>query len=220
MTEMAVEQLLADHRECHSDFQIDHFILGKSGGTTYGMYNQCLRELDARHETLLGLDHDLAAQREDIEHLGTAVTGAMQRDLRQRQRRLDRTSDSRANTQREYDRFLMHARAMKADLGELAPKKRESLEWELWLYRLKVMAALDFYTTGNLSRATAETIFAVPPEMRRKILTELKDREAVLAWLETAEAPRLPGATGDNGQELAKAACPAKIARTAGPSVT
>lgn len=217
---ITVEDILADQQDGHSDFQIDYFILGKSSGTAYGAYTQCLRELESRRNTLIGIEDDLAALCDDLQGLVATVTDMTNRDLRKRQRQRDAMTKHQADVQREHDRFLMHARELKEILGELTPEKRETLEWELWLHRLKVMAALDFYTMGGLSRSTAETIFAVPPEMRRKILTELKDRDAVLAWLESAEAPRLPGATGDNGQALARADFPARIERTAGPSVT
>lgn len=46
--------LCADFNDAHSPFQIDHFIIGESGETLWGMYQQALRELIAR---LQGASH-------------------------------------------------------------------------------------------------------------------------------------------------------------------
>lgn len=184
LTELTVEELLHDHQDSHSKRQIDSFILGESGCTTFGMYKQCLRELDARHETLQGMEDDIVTQ---------------QRELRQRARQLDATLKHQADVQFEYDRFLMHARALKKQLGELTPKKREALDDEMWVQKLRLMLALDMVTQGSPSYGTAETIFSCPPEMRMAIITSIPDRDAAAKWLETAEAPHLPGATMESG---------------------
>ncbi len=188
---IAIEQLLADQQECHSDFQIDWFVLNLSGETPFGAYIQCLRELSSRHAVLQGINGKPVWWRS----LWVWMTRR-----KPTSEQLAVSARHRADVQREYDRLLMHARRLKVELGELTPKRRAKLEWEMWYRRLKNEAALDFYAFGALSRGTAETMFKVPPEMRRAILGDLVNREAVLAWLETAEAPRLPGAPGGNGR--------------------
>ena len=177
MTELTVEELLRDHQDSHSERQIDSFILGESGCTTYGMYKQCLRELEARKDAMQEVEDDIVTQR---------------RELRQRARRLDATLVNQMDTQREYDRFLMHARALKKKIGELTPEKRRALDDEMWVQKLTLMLALDVFTQGVPSYGTGETIFSCPPKMREAIVASIPDREAAAKWLQTEEAPRLP----------------------------
>lgn len=176
--ELTVDELLLDHQGDHSQRQIDSFIVGDSGGSAYGAYKQCLRELDARHATLTGMADDIETQR---------------MELRQRERGLASTLKSQAEVQREQDRFLVHARALKAQIGELTPQKRVALDDGMWVQRLRFMLALDVFTMGGPSHGTAETIFKCPPGMRAAILAGLGDRESAANWLQSAEAPRLPG---------------------------
>lgn len=198
MATIMIDDLLADHHECLSDFQIDHFIVGTSCGTAYGSYKQCLRELKTRYNGLYELEEELADQRAEIEGLEAKGPDGNGRELRRQRRRLAATIRSQADTQREYDRFLMHARRLKAEVGELTPEKRAVLDRDMWAYRLRAMATLDAFM-GGLSHGTAEAILKCPPDVRAEIVAGLPIPQPVIAWLQTSEAPRLPGATVESG---------------------
>ncbi len=50
----------------HTDFQIEHFIIGKEA-SFYGRVWQCLRELQQRYETLQAIERDLLDMNDNIE---------------------------------------------------------------------------------------------------------------------------------------------------------
>ena len=75
----------------HSDFQIANFIIGKETSTVAKQW-QCLRELQARHETLTNLSDDLEEADENIQLANL--------DLQKLQKKLDFNKSHVKNTAR------------------------------------------------------------------------------------------------------------------------
>ena len=51
MNKFKIKELLEDHQELHSEFQIDNFIIGNQGDR-WAQYKQCLREIKSRWESI------------------------------------------------------------------------------------------------------------------------------------------------------------------------
>jgi len=181
---MSIEELLRDHQGAHSDLQMDYFITTRSGGTVYGMYKQALRELSGRHNSLktMQMDYQQALQDRADAHRGWGFT-ARQRRLRaikvqKAQIAIDAMVASIAESERERDRFLDQCRRLKAEVGELTPEKRAQLDGEMWVYKIKSMAAMDYITGGRLQRGTVELLQCVPNVLRRPLLDEVCAKDA------------------------------------------
>ena len=63
MNKELIKNLLKDYEGCHSDFQIDNFIIG-SQGDAWAQYKQCLREINGRVEILESKSGKAAAETE------------------------------------------------------------------------------------------------------------------------------------------------------------
>ena len=116
MNAQTLGDIIKDHQIFHSNFQVDHFIVGGDCPTLYGRYRQTLRELVRRIRSLkylyvkrerLKIDHDRTLQIPDAED-----------DLDLRSRELDRLEVVMgmeeldrviADTEREFRRFYAHA---------------------------------------------------------------------------------------------------------------
>lgn len=178
---MDIDTLLLDLRRCHSEFQMDYFITTTNGGTPYGMYMQALRELDTRRTGLgeaylrreeLEIDAKEARAPEcapDTEKLRVLLK---QKKLMLEQHILEQTI---AEQEREFRRFLGQARILKKHLGELTTDRKEQLEREFWLHRLKGMVVTDVLTVGHPTGSTISLVASLPIDMREKAVTELLD---------------------------------------------
>lgn len=190
MTPLTAQELLADHQTGHSELQIDSFILAESGCTAYGMYVQCLRELDSRQDTLEGMKDDIATQ---------------QKELRERELRLTATLKLQRDVQREHDRFLMHARALKAQVGELTTERRAALDDQMWIARITLNLAIEVFTNGIPSAGTLATILSLPKDMQTQILATIPNQKEATAWLQARPTHELPQAITTDAAALAQA---------------
>ena len=164
-----VENLLADFRPEHSEFQMENFIVG--GGHPWGQYKQALRELSARHHGMIESGEQIKALREEAAKLrrrwfcGRKADGA--------EKKLNRAKRERKSKAREYLTFYRIARDLKRTLGEISPQRRRELEAEMWADKARRMAAIDLISLGGLQRSTAEFITSFPAAQRKQILCEL-----------------------------------------------
>lgn len=188
---ITIEELLADRRESHSNLQIDLFILNVVGETSFGAYTQCLRELSSRHAMLQEFNGEPAWWR-SLWLWMTRRTPTLEQ--------VATTDRHRADVQREYDRFLMHARRLKTELGELTPAYRDELERHMWVHRFREMLWLDICSQGGPSHGTLEAIRKFPADMITEIVAGVPIPPPIVAWLKSAEAPRLPAITGGNNR--------------------
>lgn len=192
---MGIEQLLFDHQPRHSDLQIDQFIVMKGNWTPYGRYKQALREIDSRYSGLQDMREDAELAVLDLDDAKVAL----QRELKgtpgfarkqiaynRQARRLEQIRRTIATQQRELDRLVALATDLKQQIGELTPERREALDRETWSVRVRAMVALDMFTQGGLSPATAELLIALPAEIRRPILEDARTVQAdgrLFDWL-------------------------------------
>lgn len=190
-----LDVLLADHQEFHSDLQMDCFITARSGGTTYGMYKQALRELVSRRRALLE-DYlrlqELRLDIEELEDITATTTRAFRRSELELARKtaeaqdLERAMNDRA---REFGRFLSQARVLKAQLGDLSDERRAMLEAELWQHRLKMRAGLELLTLGRLEANTIELVGSLPADVRRPLTEAIASRGELMTWVQSYEPP-------------------------------
>ena len=176
-----LKELLNDHQLYHSEFQQDHYITGRAGGTLYGQYKQALRELYKRFRGLREAHCDRKKLEIEIEeNLYKTEHGGMfekqyakiehERKVMQREE-IERLIK---DTKREFKRFYQQAIVLKEQIGELTDEKRRQLDKEMHVFKLKEMAVFDFVITGHLSKQTYEFLMAFPKEDRIKLAYEIK----------------------------------------------
>ena len=184
-----LKELFADHQIHHSEFQQDYFITSKSGGTEYGMYKQALRELHKRYRGLKGLYAEKELLQVDIDELEVEVNGefeARRQKIKHTQKimHMEELNLNISETEREFKRFYQQAVALKESIGELSADKRKKLEREMWGYKLKEQAAIDYISTGLLSKSTIENIMAFPLISRKCLLSDIKKSDKLISWYE------------------------------------
>lgn len=195
-----IEELLRDHRTGMSKFQDDYFVTSRAGGTIYGQYKQSLRELYKRFRGLRQLISDrrrlditIEELQYDIETFSTSTDKKeqfkcrkLQVDLDEKLMSLEESDRVIADTKREFTNFYRQAVFLKGILGtsELTDEKFEELEQEMWEFKIKEMACVDFITTGRLRNSTFEFIHACPHDMKFKIMLEIKDNNKLIEWYE------------------------------------
>lgn len=174
--------LLDDHQTGMSDFQDDYLVTAKSGGTIYGQYKQSLRELYKRfrglRELIYGengrkfLDIEIRRLKEKLQ--GEKYLDSFEREeleIKLKHKCLIAEEANRAiyDTHREFTRFYQQAELLKEKVGELTSIRRRELETEMWIYRIKEMAALDFLQFSRLQKRTIEFISVLPKDKRQDI---------------------------------------------------
>lgn len=176
--EIEIKKLMADYQQLHSDFQIDHFIIGNQGDR-WAQYKQCLREIAARLENIRGKKAELSLFRlkngwrkrfcwptkYNIEKRKIAK--------QQRARQIEAINDIIKEYERELSRFLMHATELKAHFGNINRGRRQQLELESWTAKGRRMAAVDRILTGGISHQTFEFILSLPVESQNSILDKI-----------------------------------------------
>jgi hypothetical protein len=194
-----LDKLFADHQLYHSDFQMDNLITVRAGGTLYGQYKQALRELYKRYRGLKQLCSERELLQVDIDELAVKKTcnqfEARRNEINRKTKLLsmDELNKNIKDTEREFQRFYAQACALKEQIGELTPENRDKLDRDMWEYKLKEMAAIDFLSQGRLGNVTVETIAAAPIEMRKEILRLISPQNhgELIQWFETKNSEPL-----------------------------
>lgn len=225
-----ITSILADHRHFHSEWQIDHAITIRAGGTLYGCYKQAVREL---HKRWRGL-RDCYRQREllavDIDEMeqprnSTGHHADCRRRIELCEKRLGLIEADGVirDTEREFLRFLgqaiacRHALGISAD-GSLDDSLREKLDAEMWEHNIKAMAAVDFMSQGRIGRSTIELLAACAPAMRMRIarlVLDEKRHQELIDWYLMSELPMPPPVELSAAQQREALGCVLRI--SAGP---
>jgi hypothetical protein len=199
---MDLKKLLKDHQLYHSSFQMDNFITVRAGETQYGQYKQTLRELFKRYRGLKELYVGRGLLQVDIDEREYNFTKT-KFDTRRKKINLAKhymdMEDLERNildTEREFKRFYAQADALKAQIGELTPEKRDKLDQEMWTHKLKTMVAVDYITKGRIGENALTFIRSIPKEIRKPLLAEIKDQKALLIWFDDFDIP-LPDIKAD-----------------------
>lgn len=200
--------LLADHRMFHCDFQMDTFIVARTGITVYGCYMQALREWEHRRQSLAELEAGRGLLLLDIDELASRLHSFWYRLLAshwKQQRELIKLAGKRralveldrtlTETARELVHFRGQAERLKAELGELTPERRAVLDAEMHRARLLTTAAVEMLCQGMPSPGTIESIVAFPREASREMMAMLRTRH-VFAWLDRNPSPEIGPADG------------------------
>lgn len=193
-----LKKLLDDHQIYHSDFQMDNFITIRSGETQYGQYKQALRELFKRYRGL----KELCVAREflqiDIDELNEKHNDndfeIRRTNINLTKHRMD-MEDLEKNiehTEREFKRFYAQANSLKKAIGNLTPEKRNQLDQEMWLHKLKSMVAIDYLTKGRIGENAIAFIMSLSNDLRKPLLTEIKNHDELIAWFENYNQPLPP----------------------------
>lgn len=191
-----LKELLDDHQIYHSDFQMDNFITIRAGETQYGQYKQALRELFKRYRGLKELYVAKELLQVDIDELEFEEIPSLKYNHRRNminltKHRMDLEDLERniEHTEREFKRFYAQADALKKEIGELTPEKRNKLDQEMWLHKLKSMVAIDYLTKGRISENAVAFIMSLSNDLRKLLLTEIKNHNELIAWFENYNQP-------------------------------
>lgn len=190
------KELLKDNQIYHSDFQIDHFITTKAGGTIFGMYCQSLRELDGRYEALKTMIVDIKiaeAEAEELEEWYRQGDSQIPKSHRTEIHRLNALKKRMAiegmerslhHKIREFVRFYYQARRLKQEIGELGPTKRARLEKETWLYKLRLHAYIDIVSSNRVSNVVFENILSLDEIDRRELINDIEVPERLIEFFD------------------------------------
>lgn len=182
-----IKELLKDHVKRHSEYQIDNFIVGNQGDA-WAQYKQALREIEGRYEQVISLKERI--ELDDIKakpfrRFYFTRRGAVKARIEKRVRARARLAldDNLKQTQRELDRFVKLAKALKEKIGEVDEIRRHELEIKSWFAKARKMAAVDLLT-GGLNKSTVDLIFALPRDDRRRVMVEIANRPDPLKMLD------------------------------------
>lgn len=192
-----INDLFKDHQLYHSEFQQDYFITMRSGGTVYGQYKQALRELYKRFRGLKGLYSERDLLQVDIDELEEKTLNEDEYNKFEQRRnkinfekkRLDMVEMCKniEETEREFNRFYAQSASLKDIVGELTEEKRNRLDREMWIFKIKEMAAIDLLSHGRLGNNTLELMTCVPDNIRTELLETIKDHNKLVEWFENKD---------------------------------
>ena len=195
-----ITSILADNEHFHSTWQIDNAITAKSGGTLYGCYRQACRETHKRWRGLRDGYYQRRIAELDLADLERQEPTERRRLDVQRQR-LDLIEGEQVlrDSEREFLRFAGQALACRRALGlsdeQTMPREmRERLDAEFWEYQLRCLAAVDFITTGRLSRNVVELLVSTSGDTRQRLRAAILDTDAhdkLVGWYLSHE-PEMP----------------------------
>lgn len=198
---MNLKELLDDHQTGMSEFQDDYLVTTRAGGTLYGQYKQALRELYKRFRGLRELTCDNERLQIDIEELELQMENSdgfyLRRkkiDYKEKVLLMEESQRAIKDTEREFKRFYQQASYLKQEIGELTYEKRHQLDMEMWEFKIKEMAVIDWVTNGRLKNVTFEFLHACPKDMKKKLAKAIRfeNQDALVEWYDTKEEYHIP----------------------------
>lgn len=189
-----LRELLNDHQIGMSKFQDDYFVTQKAGGTLYGQYKQALRELFSRFNILRDEFFNYEMKKVDVEKLRNdletnKITNYYEKkkaelELWRQEIVLYEKSRQVDEIKREFFNFYRQAVHLKGLIGEITEERRNELEKDMFIWRTKASAAVDYIMTGRMSTETFSMITSFPKEIKYKLLEELKadNSEKISEW--------------------------------------
>ena len=192
---MDLKELLKDHQIYHSNFQIDNFITVRAGETQYGQYKQALRELFKRYRGLKELYVGKELLQVDIDEMSVSIAKTVFEERRNKinlakhKMSMEDLERNIFDTEREFRRFLAQADTLKEKIGDLTPERRNELDMDMWIHKLKSMVAIDYITKGRISENPLAFIRSLPKEIRNPLLVEVKDQKSLLEWFDNFDTP-------------------------------
>ena len=198
---MNLKTLLDDHQTGMSQFQDDYLVTTRAGGTLYGQYKQSLRELYKRFRGLRELTSNNARLQIDIEELEWKIKTEQEKDFKLKRLEVDykekvmlmeESQRAISDTKREFMRFYQQAAHLKEKIGDLTDEKRHKLDMEMWEFKIKEMAVIDWISSGRLRNSTFEFLHSCPKEMKTRIAQELQNQNKLIEWYDNKEELHIP----------------------------
>jgi len=184
-----------------SQFQDDYLVTTRAGGTLYGQYKQSLRELYKRFRGLRELTSNNARLKIDIEELEYKVENPQddrfkvkrnQVDLKEKIMLMEESQRAISDTKREFMRFYQQAAFLKGKIGDLTNEKRHQLDMDMWEFKIKEMAVIDWITSGRIRNSTFEFLHSCPKEMKTRIAQEFQHQDKMIEWYDNKEELHIP----------------------------
>jgi len=194
-----LKELLNDHQTGMSQFQDDYFVTTRAGGTLYGQYKQSLRELYKRFRGLRELTCGNERLQIDIDELKEKIGNSegfekrrAEVDYKEKVMLMEESTRVIKDTKREFSRFYQQAAYLKDTIGELTDEKRHQLDMDMWEFKIKEMAVIDWITSGRLRNSTFEFLHALPKDIKTRVANELTNQDELLKWYEEKEEHHIP----------------------------
>jgi hypothetical protein len=199
---MNLKTLLDDHQTGMSQFQDDYLVTTRAGGTLYGQYKQSLRELYKRFRGLRELTSNSARLQIDIEELELQIKDnddsfyikRKKVDYKEKVMLMEESQRAISDTKREFMRFYQQAAYLKEKIGDLTDEKRHQLDMDMWEFKIKEMAVIDWISSGRLRNSTFEFLHSCPKEMKKRLAETIKpqNQDALIEWYDTKEELHIP----------------------------
>jgi len=198
---MNLRTLLDDHQTGMPQFQDDYLVTTRAGGTLYGQYKQSLRELYKRFRGLRELTSNNARLQIDIEELEWKIETGQESDfelkrckvdLKEKIMLMEESERAIRDTKREFMRFYQQAAYLKGKIGVLTDEKRHQLDMDMWEFKIKEMAVIDWISSGRLRNSTFEFLHSCPIKMKTRIAQELQDQDKLVEWYDNKEELHIP----------------------------
>lgn len=181
-------QLLLSVRDGHDPIQVEHFITARGGSLhLWGMYRQALREMDGRVNALITLWRQIS-DGHGLSVFSVRDAGSSAIEHAQVRRRF-------FDTLREFGQFFHHALGLAEHFGSMTEEQRAAHQQDFWLFRLKLVGAVDLLTAGRIQGSLLELIPALPKSMRDELNALRKDESAWVNWYDDLcvnGAPQVP----------------------------
>ena len=195
-----LQDLLKDHQLYMSEFQHESFVVTNSGGSTlFGQYKQALRELYKRtrgvRESVCN-DKKLAVEIKILERDIKKETDELEQELLKielvrKQAQQEESERVLKDTKREWESFYKQAIYLKGLLekehGELTDEVKKQLEIEMWHCTVKENIAMDYVTTGRISKGSYEMINSMPKDLKMTMLQEARKQTELVEWFENRD---------------------------------
>ena len=167
-----IEHLLVDYEARHSEFQIEHFIIG-SAVDPWSKYKQALREIHDRNEMLIEKQDQLMLFDLKFRFYNPFSRKAViKKEIARRQRKA--MVDGMLETKRELSKFVEIAIKLKSEIGELDSLKRAVLEAESWRQKAIKMAGIDLLVNGRVGSTTLNFILSLPKADQAMVIEHFK----------------------------------------------
>lgn len=157
MKNKTIESLLVDLDEGYSKLQLTCFITQEPGLTAYGIFRQCLIELNSRDKILKTCENE-DVDKKEIEKL-----------------------------KREIKILITQATFLKKQVGVLTPERRETLDEDMWYHIIRAMILKDFFRLQTLSESTIDMIAVLPESMQQRLLKVVRESSNVNDQVELLE---------------------------------
>lgn len=173
ITEAMQEHLYTSH-------QFPNLMYGTLGKrTAWGQYHQALREIHGRIQGMAAYKKLVEEKKNNCKTLFDQIDLA---EISRQEKECEREA-------RYLAAVILHHRATFAGITQ---QKRDQLDLEAWVHDIKMESAAGIIACGRIPQNVAGQILGLPSEVKRHLIPEIKNADALLSWAENYQAPVLP----------------------------